>query len=117
MATEERQQESEVNALGIPTRAFWTHTLLTPGEVPGGLDRLPSTFTPFRHRVEREVLSFDLDLPQTAPSDHSPTSSSESFPFHAGEASALARLQAYARNPNGAAAYKTRRNGLLGTEF
>jgi deoxyribodipyrimidine photo-lyase len=117
VATEERQQESEVNALGIPTRAFWTHTLLTPGEVPGGLDRLPSTFTPFRHRVERESLSFDLDELHTVANDFSPTSQSEAFPFEAGEAAALARLRAYMKNPDGAAVYKTRRNGLLGTEF
>ena len=117
VATEERRQESEVSALGIATRTFWTHTLLTPGEVPGGLARLPTTFTPFRHRVEREALSFDCAARETSPNDHSPTSSSEAFPFEAGEPAALARLDAYARNPNGAAQYKTRRNGLLGTEF
>ena len=117
VATEERHQESEVSALGIATRTFWTHTLLTPGNVPGGLSRLPTTFTPFRHRAEREALSFDCAASETSPNDHSPTSSSEAFPFEAGEPAALARLDAYARNPNGAAQYKTRRNGLLGTEF
>lgn len=117
VATEERRQESEVSALGIATRTFWTHTLRTPGDVPGGLSRLPTTFTPFRHRVEREALSFDCAALETSPNDHSPTSSSEAFPFEAGEPAALARLDAYARNPNGAAQYKTRRNGLLGTEF
>ena len=117
VATEERRQESEVNALGIPTRAFWTHTLLTPGEVPGGLDRLPPTFTPFRHRIEREAFLFDLEELHTEAYDFSPTSQSEAFPFEAGEAAALARLDAYTKNPDGAAVYKTRRNGLLGTEF
>jgi len=117
VATEERSQEAEVHSLGITTQTFWTHTLLTPGEIPGGLDRLPPTFTPFRHRVEREALSFDCITHQTSPNYHSPTSSREAFPFEAGEPAALARLDAYARNPNGAAQYKTRRNGLLGTEF
>jgi len=117
VATEERSQEAEVQSLGITTQTFWTHTLLTPGEIPGGLDRLPPTFTPFRHRVEREALSFDCITHQTSPNYDSPTSSREAFPFEAGEPAALARLDAYARNPNGAAQYKTRRNGLLGTEF
>ncbi len=117
VASEERQHEAEVDALGLQVRRFWVHTLLTPDQIPGGLDRLPPTFTPFRHRVEREAFEFELDELAVEPITASPTSPDHAFPFAAGEASALARLNAYLAHPEGAAAYKTRRNGLMGTEF
>ena len=117
VAYDERRQEAEVDALGLKIRRFWTHTLLTPDQIPGGLNRLTPTFTPFRHRVEREAFEFDLDAPAVEPDATSPTSTLQAFPFAAGEAAALARLNAYLAHPDGAAAYKSRRNGLLGSEF
>ena len=114
---EERQEESLLRPLVAQIHGFWTHSILEPEAIPGGLSRLPEVFTPFRHKVERENLRFELLPLQVEPLLESPTSSSQSFPFEPGEASALARLEAYLRNPEGAAAYKTRRNGLLGTEY
>ena len=117
VAHEERQEESLLRPLVAQIHGFWTHSILEPEAIPGGLSRLPEVFTPFRHKVERENLRFELLPLQVEPLLESPTSSSQSFPFEPGEASALARLEAYLRNPEGAAAYKTRRNGLLGTEY
>ena len=117
VAHEERQVEAQLRPLVKRIHGFWTHSILEPEAIPGGLSRLPEVFTPFRHKVERENLRFELLPLQVEPLLESPTSSSQSFPFEPGEASALARLEAYLRNPEGAAAYKTRRNGLLGTEY
>ncbi|MGA0817408.1 MAG: DASH family cryptochrome [Schleiferiaceae bacterium] len=116
VATEERRHEDAVRAVCPQATGFWTHTLWSPETLPGGLDRLPPTFTPFRHRVERDRTSFDVDpLPETGA--RSPQDPSDCVPFGPTEADALARLSAYFANPEGAAQYKTRRNGLLGTEF
>jgi deoxyribodipyrimidine photolyase len=98
-------------------QGFWTHSILEPDSIPGGLNQLPAVFTPFRHKIERENLRFELPPLRVEPNVVSPTSSSQAFPFEPGEASALARLGAYMNNPEGAAEYKTRRNGLLGTEY
>ncbi len=117
VAHEERQDEAQLRPLVARIHGFWTHSILEPEAIPGGLNRLPEVFTPFRHKVERENLRFELLPLQVAPHGASPTSTTQSFPFEPGEASALARLEAYLRNPEGAAAYKTRRNGLLGTEY
>lgn len=117
VATEERIQELAVASLGVKTYQFWTHTLFAPEQIPGGIDQLPPTFTPFRHRIERQAPVFELEKIVVAYSSKSPTSDTIAFPFKSGEANALARLEAYLNNPQGAAAYKTRRNGLLGSEF
>jgi deoxyribodipyrimidine photo-lyase len=116
-AVDERNQELAVQKLGITIRAFWTHTLVTPSGIPGGIERLPATFTPFRHQVERDSLTFNLNELQTVPHEQSPTSPNEAFPYEPGESAGLARLESYMSNPKGAATYKTQRNGLLGTDF
>jgi deoxyribodipyrimidine photo-lyase len=117
VAHEERQDEAQLKPLVKRIQGFWTHSILEPDSIPGGLNRLPEVFTPFRHKIERENLRFELPLLAVEPNLESPTSSSQAFPFEPGEASALARLGAYMNNPEGAAEYKTRRNGLLGTEY
>ncbi len=117
VAHEERQDEDQLGPLVKRIQGFWTHSILEPDAIPGGLNQLPAVFTPFRHRIERENLRFELPPLLVEPNVESPTSSSLAFPFEPGEASALARLIAYMGNPEGAAEYKTRRNGLLGTEY
>lgn len=117
VAHEERQDEAQLRPLIKRIHGFWTHSILEPEAIPGGINRLPEVFTPFRHQVDRVNLHFELSPLQVEPLQESPTSSSKAFPFEPGEASALARLEAYLRNPEGAAAYKSRRNGLLGTEY
>lgn len=117
VAHEERQDEDQLRPLVKRIQGFWTHSILEPDAIPGGLSQLPEVFTPFRHKVERENLRFELAHLQVAPNGASPISTSHAFPFEPGEASALARLISYMGNPEGAAAYKTRRNGLLGTEY
>ena len=116
VAWDERQEEAAVQRQFPKAQGFWTHTLYSPSNVPGGLNNLPATFTPFRHKVERTSVAFTLDrLARTQP--ESPRHETHCVPFGPSEADALARLRAYLANPQGAAAYKTRRNGLLGTEF
>ena len=117
VAHEERQDEAQLKPLVKRIQGFWTHSILEPDSIPGGLNQLPAVFTPFRHKIERENLRFELPPLRVEPNVVSPTSSSQAFPFEPGEASALARLGAYMNNPEGAAEYKTRRNGLLGTEY
>jgi deoxyribodipyrimidine photo-lyase len=116
VAWDERREEAAVQRQFPKAQGFWTHTLYSPSNVPGGLNNLPATFTPFRHKVERTSVAFTLDrLARTQP--ESPRHETHCVPFGPSEADALARLRAYLANPQGAAAYKTRRNGLLGTEF
>ena len=116
VAFDERREEEAVRAAIPKTASFWTHSLWSPINIPGGLNHLPPTFTPFRHRAEREQTEFEL-APLAITPKHSPQHPNESIPFGPSEADALARLRAYFSQPEGARQYKTRRNGLLGTEF
>lgn len=116
VAWDERMEEAEVQRLFPTAQGFWTHCLLQPDTVPGGLERLPPTFTPFRHKIERENLEFTIKS-HAAPRTNSPQHETDCLAFGASESEGLSRLRAYLANPEGAAQYKTRRNGLLGTEF
>jgi deoxyribodipyrimidine photo-lyase len=116
VAWDERREEAEVQRQFPKAQGFWTHTLYSTSTLPGGLDYLPATFTPFRHKIERTSPDFPLD-PLARTLRESARHETHCVPFGPSEADALARLRAYFVNPQGAAAYKTRRNGLLGTEF
>lgn len=107
---------------GVQFLAVDNGDLFKSCELPFVLGDLPKTFTPFRLKVEsalhvREPHSMHVCSPsQSSPSTFAQDAFS-SFPWHASEDSALARLRHYIWETDRISVYKETRNGLLGVDF
>lgn len=108
-AWEEREAERILGSSGVPTRGYHSRTLLHPQEA--FQPDLPSTYTPFRKRVES--LLGDVPFPGIQPFEGS---ANLIQPFSAKEAEARAHLYAYVAAEGPGRRYKTSRNGMLNTQ-
>lgn len=132
-AWEEQRQEREVAAVA-QLHVHAPNTLILPGDLPFGIDKLPLIFTAFRQRVEPHV---PVREPRPAPGHI--TSPSEwkgrmlegeelslnastaderaVLEFRGGRAAALARVRHYLWESGSLSRYKETRNGLLGADY
>jgi deoxyribodipyrimidine photo-lyase len=141
-APEEQQAIDRLRRKGVKVHTVWQSTLIDPSDLPFELNKMPDTFTVFRHALERAhvqaavplapvhalpALPVLIELPVLFKPEHLvsagtlPTDSRSAFPccapeFQAGEAAALAHLQRYCarRLPH---SYKSTRNQLLGVDY
>jgi deoxyribodipyrimidine photo-lyase len=117
-------------------KSQYSKSLLHPLELPFGLDELPKVFTSFRKKVEkslyvRAIVPAPVSLPEwpsdiqstEIPSEHDfgdsdiVADSRGVWDFKGGEAAAMQRLQHYFWESKAVAAYKQRRNGLIGESY
>ncbi|NDD50779.1 MAG: hypothetical protein EBZ34_05055, partial [Flavobacteriia bacterium] len=105
-AWEEREAERILSSSGVPAWGYHSRTLLRPQEA--FQPDLPSTYTPFRKRVES--LLGDVPFPDIQPFEGS---ANLIHPFSTKEAEARAHLYAYVAAEGPGRSYKTTRNGML----
>jgi deoxyribodipyrimidine photo-lyase len=136
-------EERVVGALedaGVDTNAHWGHTLHHPEDLPGGIEDVDDTFTPFRKSVERHSRVRDPHpIPDVPPLPEGiepgggtvgairthddlgvdPTESGDRgvLPFDGGETRGLERLAEYVWDRDRLRSYKETRNGLLGPDY
>ena len=138
-----RAVRNRLDAEGVETRQYWTHTLHHIEDLPSGVDNVQDTFTPFRQSVEdgsrvRDPLQ-SPSLPELPPldgvsaDDDDPLGSFPSLavlgldappederavlPFEGGETAGLDRLEQYVWEGDHLREYKQTRNGMLGPNY
>ncbi|MES2819235.1 MAG: DASH family cryptochrome [Pseudomonadota bacterium] len=136
IAPDERAELTRVRAtLGaVPLRELPGNDLLREDQLPLTVAELPTTFTPFRALVERQIPLFQpVSAPQWLPPlpagieallaqvaalpDPEPVHAYSAFPFAGGETAARQRLEQYLWRDPGVRQYKDTRNGLIGSDY
>lgn len=138
VTTEEIAVEAALaEALSVPLKLFWGHTLYHPDDLPFAPTDLPNVFTPFRKRVEKQrtpvraafsppatlpPLPNDVDpglIPTVEDLGLTPAPRDERavLTFNGGEAAGLDRLDAYLWEGDHLRSYKETRNGLIGADY
>ncbi len=144
-APEEMAEVAGLREAGLEVHEIWQSSLLSPTDLPFGIEDLPDVFTAFRHAIERvgvapqgplavpmklppfparSDLARDRDSTVAYPgvSPHAPTPGSHACVplcvpvFDGSESSALAHVARYFASP-APQTYKHTRNRLTGTDY
>lgn len=131
--SDEALVQANLNKHKIEWESFWTSTLIPKDDLPFSVHQLPSVFTSFRQKIEKEcsfgkimeqpdqirtpifneiipdITSFGFELP----SIHR----ASAFPFLGGETKALEHLHNYLWSSQHVATYKETRNEMVGTAY
>ena len=113
-------------------KTFENHSLLFVDDLPFPLYKLPKVFTPFRKKVEEQlVICEPLPIPENiqfiatdANTDinfvkkiSDAPDARTAFPFRGGATAGLKRLQSYVWETQNITTYKDTRNGLIGSDY
>jgi deoxyribodipyrimidine photo-lyase len=134
---EELDIEKGVQALGIPMKRFFEHTLIHPSDLPFPPEKVPHVFTDFRKKTEKslriqeplpspesvktpeEFLNLACPTPRMEDFGFSPLSDDprSAFKLKGGEIQATHRIDHYFFKTHSILRYKETRNGLIGQDY
>jgi deoxyribodipyrimidine photo-lyase len=128
--------QKNLEAIDVPMKGFWGHTLYHPDDLPFAVNRLPEVFTQFRKHIEKSSTVNPIlpaprmlkGLPEGIETGHLPTLEElglEAPPiddravlqFKGGETAGLDRLDHYFWKGDRLRIYKETRNGMLGADY
>ncbi|PSB56238.1 cryptochrome DASH, partial [filamentous cyanobacterium CCP1] len=134
--TVEAALQKNLEAIGVPMKGFWGHTLYHPDDLPFAVNRLPEIFTQFRKQVEKTSTVNPVlpsprmlrGLPEGIETGHLPTlqelgleapqhDDRAVLPFKGGETAGLDRLDHYFWKGDRLRIYKETRNGMVGADY